>query len=80
VLAETLVEIDFHVTLLTVRSFGPTGPTLDFCSPIGHGETIGDVQEYWQPQDMTPPRWMRAGDRGPDRQGAGRARWCSGWS
>jgi phosphoribosylglycinamide formyltransferase 2 len=54
VLAETLVEIDFHVTLLTVRSFGPTGPTLDFCAPIGHGEAIGDVQEYWQPQDMTP--------------------------
>ena len=54
VLAETLVEIDFHVTLLTVRSFGPTGPTLDFCAPIGHGEAIGDVQEYWQPQEMTP--------------------------
>jgi phosphoribosylglycinamide formyltransferase 2 len=54
VLAETLVEIDFHVTLLAVRSIGPTGPTLDFCAPIGHGEAIGDVQEYWQPQDMTP--------------------------
>ena len=54
VLAETLVEIDFHVTLLTVRSVGPTGPTLDFCAPIGHGEAIGDVQESWQPQDMTP--------------------------
>ena len=54
VLAETLVEIDFHVTLLAVRSFGPTGPTLDFCAPIGHGEAIGDVQESWQPQDMTP--------------------------
>jgi phosphoribosylglycinamide formyltransferase 2 len=54
VVAETLVEVDFHVTLLTVRSIGPTGPTLDFCAPIGHGEAIGDVQEYWQPQDMTP--------------------------
>jgi phosphoribosylglycinamide formyltransferase 2 len=54
VLAETLVEIDFHVTLLTVRSYGPAGPTLDFCAPIGHGEAIGDVQESWQPQDMTP--------------------------
>ena len=54
VLAETLVEIDFHVTLLTVRSFGPKGPTLDFCAPIGHGEAVGDVQESWQPQDMTP--------------------------
>ena len=53
VLAETLVEIDFHVTLLTVRSVGPTGPTIEFCGPIGHGEAIGDVQESWQPQDMS---------------------------
>ncbi len=53
VLAETLVEIDFHVTLLTVRSVGRTGPTIDFCAPIGHGEAIGDVQESWQPQDLS---------------------------
>jgi phosphoribosylglycinamide formyltransferase 2 len=53
VLAETLVEIDFHVTLLTVRSVGPTGPTIEFCAPIGHGEALGDVQESWQPQDMS---------------------------
>jgi len=53
VLAETLVEIEFHVTLLTVRSVGPTGPTIEFCAPIGHGEAIGDVQESWQPQDMS---------------------------
>jgi phosphoribosylglycinamide formyltransferase 2 len=54
VLAETLVEIDFHVTLLTVRSAGASGPTLEFCAPIGHGEAIGDVQESWQPQDLSP--------------------------
>jgi phosphoribosylglycinamide formyltransferase 2 len=54
VLAETLVEIDFHLTLLAVRSSGPVGPTLDFCAPIGHGEAIGDVQESWQPQDLSP--------------------------
>lgn len=53
VLAETVVEIDFHVTLLTVRGEGPAGPTIEFCAPIGHGETIGNVQEYWQPQDMS---------------------------
>ena len=53
VLAETLVEIDFHVTLLTVRSVGPTAPTIEFCAPIGHGEAIGDVQESWQPQDLS---------------------------
>ncbi len=53
VLAETLVEIDFHVTLLTVRSVGPTGPTIEFCAPIGHGDAIGDVQESWQPQELS---------------------------
>jgi phosphoribosylglycinamide formyltransferase 2 len=53
VMAETLVEIDVHVTLLTVRSAGPNGPTIDFCVPIGHGEAIGDVQESWQPQSMS---------------------------
>jgi phosphoribosylglycinamide formyltransferase 2 len=53
VLVETLVEIDFHVTLLTVRSDGPAGPTTEFCAPIGHGEAIGDVQESWQPQDLS---------------------------
>jgi phosphoribosylglycinamide formyltransferase 2 len=53
VLAETAVEVDFHVTLLTVCSVGPTGPTIEFCAPIGHGEAIGDVREYWQPQDMS---------------------------
>jgi phosphoribosylglycinamide formyltransferase 2 len=53
VLVETLVEIDFHVTLLTVRSVGAAGPTIEFCAPIGHGEAIGDVQESWQPQDLS---------------------------
>jgi len=54
VLAETLVEIDFRVTLLTVRGDGPSGPTLDFCQAIGHGDAVGDVQESWQPQDLSP--------------------------
>jgi phosphoribosylglycinamide formyltransferase 2 len=53
VLAEALVEIDFHLTLLTVRSVGPNGSTMEFCPPIGHGEAVGDVQESWQPQDLS---------------------------
>jgi phosphoribosylglycinamide formyltransferase 2 len=53
VLAEALVEVDFHLTLLTLRSVGPTGPTVEFCVPIGHGEAIGDVQESWQPQQLS---------------------------
>jgi phosphoribosylglycinamide formyltransferase 2 len=53
VLAESIVEVDFHVTLLTVRSEGPARPTIEFCMPIGHGEAVGEVRESWQPQDMS---------------------------
>ncbi len=53
VLAETAVEIDFHVTLLTVRTKGPAGPVIEFCSPIGHDEPSGDLLESWQPQQMS---------------------------
>lgn len=54
VLAETSAAMDFHVTLLAVCTDGPDGPTTDFCAPIGHDDPIGDVQEFWQPQEMSP--------------------------
>ena len=54
VMAETVVEVDFEVTLLTVRSIGPAGPAVQFCEPIGHRQTDGDVLESWQPQQMSP--------------------------
>jgi phosphoribosylglycinamide formyltransferase 2 len=54
VMAETIVEVDYEVTLLTIRSTGPTGPTLHFCEPIGHRQGDDDVLEAWQPQQMTP--------------------------
>ena len=53
VLAETIVEVDYEVTLITVRTTGPTGPALHFCEPIGHREGDGDVLEAWQPQQMS---------------------------
>ena len=53
VLAETVVEVEFYVTLLAVRSDGPQGPVIEFCSPIGHREGPADVQESWQPQKMS---------------------------
>jgi phosphoribosylglycinamide formyltransferase 2 len=53
VLAETAVEVDYHVTLLTVCTDGPKGPVFEFCAPIGHGEVTGDVLESWQPQQMS---------------------------
>ncbi|MFG1933121.1 formate-dependent phosphoribosylglycinamide formyltransferase [Mycobacterium sp. NPDC048908] len=54
VLAETVVEVDFEITLLTVRTYGPAGPAVHFCEPIGHHQAEGDVLESWQPQRMSP--------------------------
>jgi phosphoribosylglycinamide formyltransferase 2 len=54
VMAETVVEVDFEVTLLTVRTSGPAGPAVHFCEPIGHRQADGDVLESWQPQKMSP--------------------------
>ncbi|MGV0040532.1 formate-dependent phosphoribosylglycinamide formyltransferase [Mycobacterium colombiense] len=55
VLAETVVEVEFSVTLLAVRSEGPAGPAIEFCSPIGgHRGSAGQVLESWQPQKMSP--------------------------
>jgi phosphoribosylglycinamide formyltransferase 2 len=56
VLAETVVEIDYEVTLLTVRTADP-GHGLHFCEPIGHRRVEGFngelVLESWQPQQMS---------------------------
>jgi phosphoribosylglycinamide formyltransferase 2 len=55
VMAETVVDVDFEVTLLTVRTTGPAGPAVYFCEPIGHHRVEGgDVLESWQPQQMSP--------------------------
>lgn len=53
VLAETVVEVEFYVTLLAVRSEGPAGPAIEFCSPIGHRGSGGHVLESWQPQKLS---------------------------
>jgi phosphoribosylglycinamide formyltransferase 2 len=54
VLVETMVEVDYEVTMLTVRSAGPSSSSVHFCEPIGHRQQGGDVLECWQPQPMTP--------------------------
>jgi phosphoribosylglycinamide formyltransferase 2 len=53
VMAEAVVEIEVDVTLLVVRSEGPRGPLIEFCSPIGHRGADGVVLESWQPQQMS---------------------------
>jgi phosphoribosylglycinamide formyltransferase 2 len=56
VLAETVVEIDYEVTLLAVRTDDAKG-VLHFCEPIGHRRAEGFagelVLESWQPQPMS---------------------------
>src|SRR6202171_6413563 len=54
VIAETVVEVDFEVTMLTVRITGPAGPPGPFFEPIGHRMADGDLLESWQPQQMSP--------------------------
>ena len=54
VMAESVVEVDFEVTLLTIRTIGPTGPAVHFCEPIGHQQRSADALESWQPQPMSP--------------------------
>ncbi|WP_041781707.1 formate-dependent phosphoribosylglycinamide formyltransferase [Mycolicibacterium chubuense] len=54
VIAETVVDVDFEVTLLTVRTVGPAGPAVHFCEPIGHHQPDGDTLESWQPQQLSP--------------------------
>ncbi|MDT5347744.1 MAG: phosphoribosylglycinamide formyltransferase 2 [Mycobacterium sp.] len=53
VMAEAVVEVEVHVTLLAVRSEGPKGPAIEFCSPIGHDDVDAEVVECWQPQKMS---------------------------
>ena len=53
VLAETVVDVEFEVSLLVVRTDGPTGPVIEFCAPIGHRGGAGAL-ESWQPQPLSP--------------------------
>ena len=52
VMAETVVDVDVEVTLLTIRTVGSTGPAVHFCEPIGHRQVDGVLQS-WQPQQLS---------------------------
>jgi phosphoribosylglycinamide formyltransferase 2 len=54
VMAETVVDVEDEVTLLTVRNVGPSGPTVHFCEPIGHHRATGGTLETWQPHELSP--------------------------
>jgi phosphoribosylglycinamide formyltransferase 2 len=54
VIAEGLIDFDYEITLLTVRSKGSNGEVCTkFCDPIGHHQESGDYIESFQPQPMS---------------------------
>ena len=53
VMAESIVEFDDQITMLTVRTTGATGPAVHFCEPIGHRVRPDGALEAWQPQAMS---------------------------
>lgn len=54
VILEEMIQFDYEITLLTVRSLGVDGEIYtSFCEPIGHRQENGDYVESWQPQRMS---------------------------
>jgi len=54
VIAESVIEFDYEITLLTVRAKESNGEIkTHFCEPIGHIQISGDYVESWQPHPMT---------------------------
>jgi len=61
VIVEQMIDFDFEITLLTVRSRGADGEIeTHFCDPIGHVQVKGDYVESWQPQAMSTAALKRA--------------------
>ena len=53
IIVEQIIDFDYEITLLTVRSLNNTGEIqTSFCEPIGHIQQQGDYVESWQPQKM----------------------------
>lgn len=54
VIVEAVIDFDFEITLLTVRTASTNGEvTTHFCEPVGHRQVKGDYVESWQPQKMS---------------------------
>lgn len=61
VIVEGVVDFDFEITLLTVRSGPHDGEiSTQFCDPVGHRQVSGDYVESWQPQPMTDTALAKA--------------------
>lgn len=55
VIAESMVDFDYEITLLTVRSRDAATGLIktSYCDPVGHIQVSGDYVESWQPQAMS---------------------------
>lgn len=56
VIVESLIEFEYEITLLTVRSRSAITGAIEtsYCEPVGHIQVSGDYVESWQPQAMSP--------------------------
>lgn len=54
VMAETVVDVDDEITLLTVRTASAAGPVVHFGEPIGHRTGRDGTLSAWQPHRLTP--------------------------
>ena len=63
IIVEGVIDFDYEITLLTVRSLGAGGEVeTHFCEPIGHVQVSGDYVESWQPHPMHPMALQRSRD------------------
>jgi len=61
IIVEEMIEFDYEITLLTVRSRNSDGNIdTSFCEPIGHIQKNGDYVESWQPHGMSKATLARA--------------------
>ncbi len=63
VIVESVVDFEYEITLLTVRSLDKEGKIeTNFCDPIGHRQVRGDYVESWQPHPMSERALAKAKD------------------
>jgi len=61
IIIEEMIDFDYEITLLTVRSKDSNGDIeTSFCEPIGHIQQNGDYVESWQPQKMSEAALQRS--------------------
>lgn len=62
VIVESVIDFEYEITLLTVRSKVGEEIATSYCEPVGHVQQSGDYVESWQPQAMSPAALQAAKD------------------